>query len=65
MQVDPHLERGRAHVDAVLEAKLHAPQVKAFFDEPTLRRATSSALPRPRRLRLSTASGTLSAVGTH
>jgi len=35
MQADPHLERGAAQVVAVFEAKLHAPQVEAFFDEPT------------------------------
>ncbi|MEO8453701.1 MAG: MBL fold metallo-hydrolase [Sphingomicrobium sp.] len=35
MQADPHLENAVAQVTAVLEGKLHAPQVKAFFDEPT------------------------------
>ena len=35
LQADPNLERSGAHVTAVLEGKLHAPQVKAFFDEPT------------------------------
>ncbi len=35
MEVDPHLERAAAQVTAVLEGRLHAPTVKAFFDEPT------------------------------
>ena len=35
MQADAHLERAAVQVKAVLEGKLHAPQVKAFFDEAT------------------------------
>ena len=35
MQGDPNLELAAAQVTAVLEGKRHAPQVEAFFDEPT------------------------------
>lgn len=35
MKTDPHLDRAVAQVAAVLQGRLQAPQVKAFFDEPT------------------------------
>lgn len=35
MRSDPHLGRAAAQVAAVLEGTLRAPQVRAFFDEPT------------------------------